>query len=58
VIDGRRWLRQRIEALEAELAAGPSEPQRTELESQLQQAKAELRRRGRWRAWLLWGARP
>jgi hypothetical protein len=57
VIDGRRWLRQRIQVLEAELAAGPSEPERTVLEAELQQAKAELHRRGRWRVWL-WGAKP
>jgi hypothetical protein len=54
VIDGRRWLRQRIEHLEAELQSGPTEAERVQLQAQLDQARDELRR-SRLRRWLFWG---
>jgi hypothetical protein len=55
VIDGRRWLRQRIEHLETVLGDNPPAEQRAQLEAELAAAKAELRRTGSWRRWLLWG---
>jgi hypothetical protein len=57
VIDGRRWLRQRIEQLEQQLGADPPADQRPQLEAELTEAKAELRRMSGWRYWLLFGAR-
>jgi hypothetical protein len=57
VIDGRRWLRQRIQHLEAQLQEEVSEARRAQLSSELEQARTELRRQ-RWRHWLLWGSRP
>ncbi len=57
IIDGRRWLRQRIAHLEALLEEGPPPEQRVALEAELETARAELGRAGAWRRWLLWGAR-
>jgi hypothetical protein len=57
VVDGRRWLRQRIQHLEAQLQGEVSEPRRAQLRSELEQARAELSRQ-RWRRWLMWGTGP
>jgi len=58
IIDGRRWLRQRIAHLEERLQAeDPSTEERAQLETELAEAKAELRRSAGWARWLLWGAR-
>jgi hypothetical protein len=57
VIDGRRWLRQRVQHLEAQLQAEQSEAQRAQLQIELDRARAELGRTRR-RRWLFWGARP
>jgi hypothetical protein len=57
VIDGRRWLRQRIARLEDLLGGDPPAEQRAQLETELAEAKAELHRMAGWRRWLLWGAR-
>jgi hypothetical protein len=57
VIDGRRWLRQRIQHLEAQLREEVSEARRSQLSSELEQARTELRRERR-RRWLWWGSRP
>jgi hypothetical protein len=57
VIDGRRWLRQRIQHLEAQLRGDLNDDQRAHLEAQLAQARAELRHERR-RRWLWWGPRP
>jgi hypothetical protein len=57
VIDGRRWLRQRIQHLEEALAGDPPAELRPQLEAELAEARAELHRTGTWRRWLLWGAR-
>ena len=54
VIDGRRWLRQRIQHLEAVLSDNPPPEQRPLLEADLAAARAELRRSGGWRRWLWW----
>jgi hypothetical protein len=52
VIDGRRWLRQRIAHLEAALAADPPDDQRARLQTELDAARAELRRARSWSRWL------
>jgi hypothetical protein len=57
VIDGRRWLRQRIQQLEARLQEDLSDAQRAEVQSELDRARAELRHERR-RRWLWWGPRP
>jgi hypothetical protein len=57
VIDGRRWLRQRIAHLEEMLRDDPPAEQRPHIEAELARARAELRSTGSWRRWLLWGAR-
>jgi hypothetical protein len=57
VIDGRRWLRQRIQHLEGQLRGDLTDAQRAPLEAELDRARAELRRQRR-RRWLLWGTRP
>jgi hypothetical protein len=57
VIDGRRWLRQRIAHLEEALQSDPPAGQRQQLEAELAGARQELRRTGGWRRWLLFGAR-
>jgi hypothetical protein len=57
VVDGRRWLRQRIQHLEAELQGEVSEARRAQLTSELEQAQAELARQRR-RRWLMWGTGP
>jgi len=57
VIDGRRWLRQRIAQLEELLAGDPPADQRAQIEAELDEAKAELHRTSGWRRWLLFGAR-
>jgi hypothetical protein len=56
VIDGRRWLRQRIAHLEAAISADPPDEQRARLQTELEAARAELRRTRRWFGWL-WGPR-
>ncbi len=55
VIDGRRWLRQRISYLEGVLSEDPPAEQRAQLETELAQARAELRRTHGWARWLFWG---
>jgi hypothetical protein len=55
VIDGRRWWRERIAHLEAALRGDLTEEQRAAIETELAQARAELRQSRRWRRWLLWG---
>jgi hypothetical protein len=52
VIDGRRWLRQRIQHLETVLGDNPPPEQRPQLEAELAAARAELRRHGGWLRWL------
>jgi hypothetical protein len=56
VIDGRRWLRQRIQQLEAQLQGDVSDEQRAHLQSELDRVRAELRHERR-RRWLFWGPR-
>jgi hypothetical protein len=56
VIDGRRWLRQRIQHLEARLEDDLSDAQRAEVQAELDRIRAELRHERR-RRWLLWGPR-
>ena len=53
VIDGRRWLRQRIEHLETMLGRDLPPDQRQLMEAELERARSELRRL-RWR-WLFRG---
>jgi hypothetical protein len=56
VIDGRHWLRQRIQYLEAQLREDLSDARRAQLEAELERARAELRHERR-RRWLWWGSR-
>jgi hypothetical protein len=55
VIDGRRWWRERIAHLEDALRGDITKEQRTAIEAELAQARAEFRQTRRWRRWLLWG---
>jgi hypothetical protein len=56
VINGRRWLQQRIQHLEAQLQGDLSDTHRAQLEAELERARAELRHE-RLRRWLWWGPR-
>jgi hypothetical protein len=59
VIDGRKWLQERLQSLQVQLDAEPSEDQRQVLEAEIQKVRAELGAgTRRLRRWLLWGARP
>lgn len=59
IIDGRKWLEQRIKHLEAALAAGPPDEERRTIEAELDRLRAETAgSRRRFRRWLVWGGRP
>jgi hypothetical protein len=57
VMDGHQWLRQRRRHLEQALDDNPTPEERAVIEAELERVRAELRRSGGWRQWLLWGAR-
>jgi hypothetical protein len=59
IIDGKRWLEDRLVALEAELNADLSDGERQAIESELTRVRQELsEHRRRFRRWLIWGGRP
>jgi hypothetical protein len=59
VIDGRRWLQERLRNLQAQLDADPSDDQRQAIEAEIEKLRAEAgSTRRRFRRWFIWGGRP
>jgi hypothetical protein len=59
IIDGRKWVEERLRNLHAMLDANPAEDDRTAIQAEIDRLRtqAESNRR-RHRRWLLWGGRP
>lgn len=59
VIDGRKWLQDRLRHLQAQLDADPSDDQRQAIEAEIEKLRGEAgSSHRRWRRWLVWGGRP
>jgi hypothetical protein len=59
VIDGRKWLQDRLRHLQAQLDAEPSDDQRKAVEAEIEKLRAEATAsHRRFRRWFLWGGRP
>jgi hypothetical protein len=59
VIDGRKWLKDRLRHLESQLDAEPSDEQRKALEVEIEKLRAEAGANRRlFGRWFLWGGRP
>jgi hypothetical protein len=58
IINGRDWLKQRLQHLEAALQANPSDEERAAIQSEIDELRAEAKAgRGRFRRWVIWGGR-
>ena len=58
IIDGRRWLEERLRQLQAALDANPTADERVAIESEMAKLREEAgSHRRRFRRWLLWGGR-
>jgi hypothetical protein len=59
VIDGRKWLQDRMRHLQAQLDADPSDDERQAIEAEMDKLRAEAASsHGRFRRWFIWGGRP
>jgi hypothetical protein len=59
VIDGRKWLQDRLRHLQAQLDVEPSDDQRKAIEAEIEKLRAEAGvSRRRFRRWFIWGGRP
>ncbi len=59
IIDGRQWVKQRLEHLRGLLEANPTDEQRKAIEAEIAALEPEATAsRRRFRRWLIWGGRP
>ena len=59
IIDGRQWVKARLEHLQGLLDGDPTDEERAAIEAEMAQLQTESAAgRRRFGRWLLWGGRP